>query len=55
MTDPKDTRGKVAKGANRMPSDSLFYEKIVPALLIALGTLMVLLILVAIGILLGIF
>lgn len=55
MTDPKDTRGKVAKGSNRMPSDSLFYDKILPALLVALGVFMVLLILVAIGMLLGIF
>ena len=55
MTGPKDTRSKVVKGANRMPSGSLFYEKILPVLLIALAVFMVLLILVAIGMLLGIF
>jgi len=47
-------RQKVPKGANRMPDDSTFYEKVVPALLIGLGALTVILILVALGVLLGV-
>ncbi|MGW8319297.1 MAG: hypothetical protein ACWGPS_08630 [Candidatus Promineifilaceae bacterium] len=37
-----------------MPDDSTFYEKVVPALLIGLGALTVILILVALGVLLGV-
>lgn len=47
-------RSRVPKGANRMPGDSTFYEKVVPALLIGLGALTVILILIALGVLLGI-
>jgi len=38
-----------------MPEDSLFYDKLVPILLIVLGVIMALLILIAAGILLGFF
>jgi hypothetical protein len=49
----KDEKGRPA--ANRMPDDSVFYEKIVPILLIGLAAVMVILILVAAGVLLGLF
>jgi hypothetical protein len=44
----------VPKGANRMPSDSIFYDRLVPIILLALGAIMVGLILVAAGILFGV-
>jgi hypothetical protein len=46
---------KVPKRTNKMPEDSLFYDKLVPILLIVLGVIMALLILIAAGILLGFF
>lgn len=39
---------------NRMPEGSLFYERVVPALLVLLGIVTVVLILFAAGVLLGI-
>jgi hypothetical protein len=54
LSERKSTRRKVEKGANRMPSNSLFYERIVPIILIGLGAIMLILILVAAGILIGI-
>lgn len=39
---------------SHMPQGSLFFEKIIPILLIGLGILMVLLVLFAAGVLLGI-
>ncbi len=47
MTDP--TRA----GKSHAPKDSMFFEKIIPALLVVMGVLMVVLILVAAGVLLG--
>lgn len=38
---------------NRMPQGSLFYERIVPLLLIGMGVLMAAMILIAAGVLLG--
>ncbi len=40
-------------GASRMPEGSVFYERVVPALLVVLGVVMLVLILVAAGVLLG--
>ena len=37
-----------------MPSDSLFYDRIIPILLVVLGIIMFILILFAFGVLLGI-
>lgn len=37
-----------------MPSDSLFYDRIIPILLVVLGIIMFILILFALGVLLGI-
>ena len=54
MTKDKKERRRVPKGANRMPSDSMFYDRLVPIVLIALGVITVALILVAAGILLGV-
>ena len=41
-------------GKSRAPKNSMLFEKIVPALLILMGVLMVVLILFAAGVLLGI-
>ena len=53
LEEQKTTRQKGPKGANKMPEDSLFFDKLVPVLLITLGVIMVLLIFIAAGILLG--
>lgn len=47
-------REKLPEGANRMPADSPFYDKILPILLIFLAAITLILILVAAGVLLGI-
>lgn len=44
---------RIAGSTSRMPENSLFYEKLVPALLIVLSIIMVLLILFAVAVLLG--
>ena len=54
MTEEQKERRRVPKGANRMPSDSVFFDRLVPIILIALGVITVILILVAAGVLLGI-
>lgn len=38
---------------NRMPANSTFFDKVVPALLVALGFIMTALIIFALGVLLG--
>ena len=53
-TSEKSSRKKVAKGGNRMPADSTFFDKVVPALLIFLAAITIILILIAIGVLVGI-
>jgi len=45
---------KPKKVVSRMPSGSLFFEKIVPLLLVLMGLLTVVLVLFAAGVLLGI-
>jgi len=50
----KNSQGKNAEDSKRMPADSIFYDKLVPVILIALAVLMVIVILAAAGILLGI-
>lgn len=45
---------KQKKVASRMPSNSLFFEKVVPALLVLMGLLTIALVLLAAGVLLGI-
>ena len=42
------------KGTSRIPSGSVFFEKVVPVLLILMGVVMVALILFATGVLIGI-
>jgi hypothetical protein len=46
-------RRSIPKGANRMPDESSFYNRIVPVVLALLGLLMVILIVIAAGVLLG--
>lgn len=41
------------RGRSRMPEGSIFFEKVVPALLIVLAVAMVLLIVVAVAVLIG--
>jgi hypothetical protein len=50
----KDRKRGIAKGSNRMPAGSTFFDKLVPIIIIALTVLMVMVILAAAGILLGI-
>jgi len=51
--EPKERR-QVPKGANKMPSDSVFFDRLLPIILVALGVITIIIILVAAGILLGI-
>ena len=53
MEEEKSPLKKVPAGTNRMPADSVFYDKLVPILLITLGIIMVLIVIIAAGILLG--
>ncbi|HEX9797118.1 MAG TPA: hypothetical protein VGA52_09030 [Anaerolineales bacterium] len=52
MTDQPD-KPDPRPGSNRMPADSAFFERVVPALLVVLGIITVGLIVFAAGILLG--
>lgn len=45
---------RAPRSVSRIPSDSLFYDRIVPILLVVLGIIMFILILFALGVLLGI-
>ena len=54
MGEPEERGGREAEGPSRIPAGSVFYSKIVPAVLIGLGILTVVLIIVAVGILLRI-
>lgn len=49
----KQTR-QVVRGKSRMPENSVFYEKLVPVLLILMALIMVVLILFAVGVLIGV-
>jgi hypothetical protein len=44
----------VQKGASRMPADSLFYDKIIPLILILLALFLLLLIILAVAVVFGI-
>ena len=52
-----DTKKTTPRNANqnksRMPEDSVFYEKVIPALLIGMAIITVVFILIALGILFG--
>jgi hypothetical protein len=50
----KERPRRAPRPSSRMPEDSLFYERLIPILLVLLAIIMVILILFAIGILLGI-
>jgi len=54
MGEPEERGGGETEGRSRIPAGSVFYSKIVPAVLIGLGILTVVLIIVAVGILLRI-
>jgi hypothetical protein len=47
------TPPKGQRPGHRMPKDSLFYERIVPTLLVAMAVLLLALIMLAAGVLLG--
>lgn len=53
MADKKTTSRRTERNLAHIPSNSVFYEKIVPILLVGLGLIMLALIVVAAGILLG--
>ncbi|MGD8620628.1 MAG: hypothetical protein PVI81_00530 [Anaerolineales bacterium] len=44
---------KNPKSASRIGSDSLFYNRVVPVMLVSMGVVMLVLIVVALGVLLG--
>lgn len=50
----KTTARRTTNRQSRMPSDSFFYERVIPAILIGLGVITLLLILVAAGIVVGV-
>jgi hypothetical protein len=54
MQEINDQRRVIIRGKSHMPKDSILYERIVPALLLVFGIVMVVLILLAAGVLLGI-
>ena len=55
MTKIKEQETKeVHNGANRMPADSPFYDKIIPAVLILLAMFLLLLIIIAVAVVSGI-
>ena len=54
MDETNQTRRRSVLSKSHMPKDSLFYEKIVPILLVAMGVITTALILFAAGVLLGI-
>lgn len=54
VTDPHKTAARrTANRQSRIPANSFFYERVIPAILLGLGVITVLLILVAVGIVLG--
>lgn len=54
MTKTEQSNRKiVSKNQSHIPKNSVFFEKVVPALLVGMAVLMVLLIILATGILLG--
>ena len=52
-TDPK-SRKIVSKSQSHIPKDSVLFEKVVPALLVGMAVLTVVLILLALGIIIGV-
>ena len=53
MNEKKQTKRSVPDTANRMPANSMFYDKMVPILLLSLGLITIILIIVAAGIFMG--
>ncbi|HVN15349.1 MAG TPA: hypothetical protein VMT73_06380 [Anaerolineales bacterium] len=51
---PQSEHGNRLRDRSHMPQNSVFFEKVIPILLIGMGVLMLLLILFAAGVLLGI-
>jgi hypothetical protein len=52
--EPERRAGREPEGPSRIPARSVWFSKVIPAVLIGLGILMVLLIALAAGILIGI-
>lgn len=52
MSTPKSTPDR-ARHTRRMPSESLFYDRIFPLILVALAVVMIVLIVIAAGVILG--
>ena len=53
LNEKEQTKRSVPEAANRIPANSLFYDKMVPILLLSLGLITVILILVAASIFMG--
>jgi len=54
MSEISKSKKAVERGSSHMPDDSVFYEKIVPALLVVLGAVTVVLVIFAACVLFGI-
>jgi hypothetical protein len=54
MSEPGEDRGRRQRQTQRIPTGSVFYERIIPVLLAALAVITILFILIAAGVLLGI-
>ncbi len=50
---PENDKEKISRGVRRIPEQSVLYERIVPLALVAMAVLLVLIIVIALGILLG--
>jgi len=50
----KGKQVKISRGKSRMPENSVFFEKVVPGMLIGLAIVMVVLIILAAGVIIGI-
>lgn len=55
MTDDKNPpRRRLGPGQNRMPANSVFYNRVIPVILVGLAVFTILFIAVAAGVLLGV-
>lgn len=55
LTEKKQAKRAVPEVGNRMPTNSIFYDKMVPIVLLSLGLITIILIVVAAGIFFGYF
>jgi hypothetical protein len=54
MSEPGEDQGRRRRQTQRIPAGSVFYDRVVPILFVALAAITILFILIAAGVLLGI-